>query len=150
MANGTNPAAVRFSQTLRGHLDTQGLAVHGLARRIADKRAGGHAPRKQVEQVRRDLNRYLSGKFNPGPTKRREIAVVLGLEQSDLDEEEDLLPQALLDRIAEVVASDPRTARGIHWRDLYVTVDISDVRRMRHGAYRDLVSAREIEEELAR
>ena len=150
MANGPNPRALRFSKTLRGHLDVQGGTVHGLARKIADKRFEGHAPRKMVEQARRDLNRYLSGRFNPGPAKRREIATALGLEANALDEEEDLLSSLLLDRIAEIVSADPRTARGIHWRDLYLTVDLTDARRMRQDAYRNLVSAREIEEELCR
>jgi hypothetical protein len=91
MANGTNPRALRFSKTLRGHLEAQGGSVHGLARKIADKRFDGHAPRKMVEQARRDLNRYLSGRFNPGTDKRREIAAALGLEANALDEEEDML-----------------------------------------------------------
>jgi hypothetical protein len=92
MANGQNPNAEKFARQLRGHLERRDLAVHALARRIADNRVGGHASRKLLEQVRRDLNRYLTGRFNPGPKKRREIAVALGLEPDEL-QEDDLSPE---------------------------------------------------------
>lgn len=102
MANGLNPRAEQFSTALRGHLTAQNLAVHALARRIADNRHGGHAPRKLLEQVRRDLNRYLSGRFNPGPKKRREIAFALGLEPDAMDEEEDVM-ELLYDAIRRTI-----------------------------------------------
>jgi hypothetical protein len=125
MANGPNPSALRFSKTLRGHLDSQGGTVHGLARKIADKRYTGHAPRKMVEQARRDLNRYLSGRFNPGADKRREIAVALGLEANALDEEEHL-----------------------PWQILYPAADLETVLWLRALGKKSLRTAAEIEKAL--
>ena len=118
--------------------------MHGLARKIADKRFEGHAPRKMVEQARRDLNRYLSGRFNPGPAKRREIATALGLESSALDEEEDVFPQTLLDRIPSAVGPPEIPARG-----LYENVNEDLARHFLRSAMHSLARVVEIEKELA-
>jgi hypothetical protein len=96
-----------------------------LARKIADKRYTGHAPRKMVEQARRDLNRYLSGRFNPGADKRREIAVALGLEANALDEEEHL-----------------------PWQDLYPNANLETVLWLRAAGRKHLRRAAEIERTL--
>lgn len=100
---------------------------------------------------RRHVIRLENGEQRPSGQLRDRIVAVTGTEErieSDDDEaEEDLLSQALLDRIAAFVQRTP--SRGaIHWRDLYASVDMTDVTRMRRDAYTNLVSAREIEEEL--
>ena len=138
MASRPNPGAERFAARLSHELSLKGWGNRTLAKALA-KDPKGH---RQIENARTQIRQYLRGKVNPSPSTRREIATALGLEPTALDEEEDVFPQALLARIAEL----PRPELTAF--DLQDNVDERDILRYRRSALHSLRHAAFIEKEL--
>jgi hypothetical protein len=85
-------AQLTFAEKFRGELDSQQVGVRTLARRLAN-RYGSPAPRN-VESIRRRLNKYLREGVTPTAPTRHDIEAELGLERDSLkpdDDEEDHL-----------------------------------------------------------
>ena len=75
-------------------MDTQRLSMRGLARRIDPG---------NIERARRNLIRWIHGGITPGRNSRNDVARALGIDPSELeddDEETDLAAvlEAFLDR----------------------------------------------------
>ena len=101
-----------FQQKLLHEMKEQGLGVRTLARRVSRS-----TDPKQVEGVRRRINRYVHDGMTPTPPNRHDIEDALGLERDSLkgdgeDEESrmrrrrfdqndllDVLAEAVLDRL---------------------------------------------------
>lgn len=71
-----------FGEVLRGFLDTDGVTLRELARRVSHE--GGES---QIESKRRLIRRYISGEVEPSRKARDEIAVALGRDPSVFDED---------------------------------------------------------------
>lgn len=85
-----------FSPKLQKAMERRGFSVRALAR--------VWRPKDDVETSRRSLNRYLNQGVVPGPTIRAELADVLGVDRSELeqdDEDEADLVVALVNRLIE-------------------------------------------------
>lgn len=73
MATTTRKNRSLFGEILRSQLDTQGVSIRELARRLA-------ADESKLENVRRSLMRYIQGEVVPGPDQRVVIAAALGVD----------------------------------------------------------------------
>lgn len=62
-----------FGELLRAELDTQGVSIRELARRLTPD--GGN-----LENTRRSLMRYIQGEVTPGVEHRDEIALAIGVD----------------------------------------------------------------------
>jgi len=88
-----------FGTKLATALDTQGMSVRGLARRLRPD---------DPESARRTLHRYLAGR-TPSPEMRQQIATALGIDAGDLepdssddeDEEDDRALRRIVGKLIE-------------------------------------------------
>ncbi len=116
------------------------------ARRLTGLSQENFAP--LIGTGRRHMIKLENGEHRPSGELRDRIVEVTGtkeqIESSDDDKEEDLLPRALLNKIAEQMAP-----LEISHRDLHGSVSEKDILHYRHAALRNLARIVEIQRELA-
>ncbi len=74
MAVATRKRRSLFGELLRAELDTQGISIRELARRLTAE------DESKLENVRRSLMRYVQGEVTPGVDHREAIAAALGID----------------------------------------------------------------------
>jgi hypothetical protein len=75
----------KFVRRVREEMREQSLSVRGLARRMDPQ---------NVDRARRNLHRWLDEGISPNRASVSDIATALGIDEGDLDEEDEL-PLAL-------------------------------------------------------
>lgn len=74
------PPRTRFATRVRSEMDAQGLSVRALARRIDPA---------NLDRARRNLHRWLDEGMQPTRTSRVAVARALGVDVSELEEDDD-------------------------------------------------------------
>lgn len=93
-----------FVRRVRAEMTTQELSIRALARRMDPE---------NLNRARRNLHRWLDEGITPSRASRAEVAVALGIPESELDpddEEADQLMAPLVRAIRDLVRAEVRQA----------------------------------------
>jgi transcriptional regulator with XRE-family HTH domain len=113
MATKTRKRRSSFGRILRVELDTQGVSIRELARRLS----GDPSDVRKVENARRLLQQYVAGEVSPGEEKRELIAQALSIdpavfaENAEKQAERDRLMDAL-EPLADLLLELATQAKG--------------------------------------